>query len=64
MINEKDRNALISYRLNQAKETIKLAEFLEKSNAFIKFTKSEVQQMIEDMKEFIIMIGKLINSDD
>jgi uncharacterized protein (UPF0332 family) len=35
MINENDRNSLIKYRVEQAKDTIELAKFLIDSNRFI-----------------------------
>jgi uncharacterized protein (UPF0332 family) len=34
MINDKDRDTLIHYRIQQAKETIELAEFLKDSGKF------------------------------
>lgn len=35
MINQKDRDALVAYRLNQAFETIKLARFLSENQKFV-----------------------------
>jgi uncharacterized protein (UPF0332 family) len=35
MIEEKDRNALVAYRIKQAEETIELARFLAESNKFV-----------------------------
>jgi len=51
--NDKNRKALIQYRIEQAKTTV----------GTVKFEKDEVLQLFDDMKDFIKTIDEYLNDN-
>jgi uncharacterized protein (UPF0332 family) len=56
MISDDDRKALIAYRIQQANETIELAEFLKDAGKFV----IAINRIYYGMKQFIRDIERLI----